>query len=413
MYCASIPSYSELVSMFMRAEQDGDRQSRMRALMAPMQRPEIQSRPFLGKRPRADSPPRLMAPPALVRRPSVWCAYCKRPGHTEVTCFTRMRDSIFSPPQRINCQLPQTISPPPLRSAPAHSSFRPPNVDGLVLKDTLVVREFEDVFSKIPGLSPRRKIDFTIDLMPDATPISLPTYHMAPCEMEELRKQSTICSTRYDEALLDLAVQAPEQVVDSLARVPEALAPLPLEQEEVNAVMREIRILGTFDHKNVIPLKEILTSSDFLQDIDKDEQGNPVGYHYTGRIYLVLEYMDHTLEGLLSHRDAPFPAAHVKILDGLCYCHANRVLHRDIKDFSLSRWCPSDDSNEPNKDNTKLTLEVTSLWYRPPELLLQTKEDRDYGTSIDIWSVGCVFTKLLGQQVMEGENKAGFYIPNP
>ncbi|XP_058078562.1 uncharacterized protein LOC131226867 [Magnolia sinica] len=60
---------------------------------------------------------------------------------------------------------------------------------GPSLTCTPLVQDFVDVFKAIPGLPPRREIDFTIDLTPDAKLISLPTYHMPPCEMEELRSQ--------------------------------------------------------------------------------------------------------------------------------------------------------------------------------------------------------------------------------
>jgi serine/threonine protein kinase len=35
---------------------------------------------------------------------------------------------------------------------------------------------------------------------------------------------------------------------------------------------------------------------------------------------------------------------------------------------------------------------VITLWYRPPELLLG--EER-YGTSIDVWSCGCILGELF------------------
>ncbi|XP_058081876.1 uncharacterized protein LOC131229850 [Magnolia sinica] len=40
---------------------------------------------------------------------------------------------------------------------------------------TPIVRDFMDVFKTIPTLPPQCEIDFTIDLVPGATPISLPT----------------------------------------------------------------------------------------------------------------------------------------------------------------------------------------------------------------------------------------------
>ncbi|XP_058084605.1 uncharacterized protein LOC131232397 [Magnolia sinica] len=54
---------------------------------------------------------------------------------------------------------------------------------------TPIVSNFVDVFKNIPGLPPRREIDFTINLVSCTAPISLPTYQMPPYEMEELRLQ--------------------------------------------------------------------------------------------------------------------------------------------------------------------------------------------------------------------------------
>ncbi|XP_021718567.1 uncharacterized protein LOC110686258 [Chenopodium quinoa] len=53
-----------------------------------------------------------------------------------------------------------------------------------------VVNEFLDVFSEeIPGMPPKRAIDFTIDLVPETAPISKAPYRMAPAEMSELKDQ--------------------------------------------------------------------------------------------------------------------------------------------------------------------------------------------------------------------------------
>lgn len=75
-------------------------------------------------------------------------------------------------------------------------------------------------------------------------------------------------------------------------------------------------------------------------------------------------------------------------------------MHRDIKgsnlllnnegilkvaDFGLANLC-----RQGQKNN--LTSRVVTLWYRPPELLLGSI---NYGVSVDLWSVGCVFAELL------------------
>ncbi|KAL0411911.1 UNVERIFIED_CONTAM: Retrovirus-related Pol polyprotein from transposon [Sesamum latifolium] len=53
-----------------------------------------------------------------------------------------------------------------------------------------VVREFSDVFSEeLPGLPPHREVDFEIETIPGAVPISIAPYRMAPSELKELKKQ--------------------------------------------------------------------------------------------------------------------------------------------------------------------------------------------------------------------------------
>ncbi|XP_027912737.1 uncharacterized protein LOC114188373 [Vigna unguiculata] len=53
-----------------------------------------------------------------------------------------------------------------------------------------VVRDFEDVFpEEVPGLPPRREVEFSIDLVPGAGPMSIAPYRMAPAELVELKKQ--------------------------------------------------------------------------------------------------------------------------------------------------------------------------------------------------------------------------------
>ncbi|XP_073226982.1 uncharacterized protein [Cicer arietinum] len=50
--------------------------------------------------------------------------------------------------------------------------------------------EFPDVFpEELPGLPPDREIEFSIDLVPNTHPISIPPYRMAPAKLKELREQ--------------------------------------------------------------------------------------------------------------------------------------------------------------------------------------------------------------------------------
>ena len=167
--------------------------------------------------------------------------------------------------------------------------------------------------------------------------------------------------------------------------------------------IREIKILKILNHKNVVRLKEIVTSkgADYNQG--------------KGSIYMVMEFCDHDLTGL-TDAGSKFTVPQIKcymkqLLEGLAYCHAQKVLHRDIKgsnllinnegqlklaDFGLAR--PYDtDQQRP------YTNRVITLWYRPPELLLGATM---YGPAIDMWSAGCIFAELLLRKpILPGKNE--------
>ncbi|XP_042466024.1 uncharacterized protein LOC122048535 [Zingiber officinale] len=58
------------------------------------------------------------------------------------------------------------------------------------LSDVAIVREFPDVFpDELPGLPPKRQVEFTIELVPGTAPVSRTPYRMAPKELEELKVQ--------------------------------------------------------------------------------------------------------------------------------------------------------------------------------------------------------------------------------
>ena len=52
--------------------------------------------------------------------------------------------------------------------------------------DHEVLTEFKDVFQEVPGILPKRDIDFSINLMPGATPVSKAPYRMSTPELKEL-----------------------------------------------------------------------------------------------------------------------------------------------------------------------------------------------------------------------------------
>ncbi|KAF5399278.1 Cyclin-dependent kinase 6 [Paragonimus heterotremus] len=122
-------------------------------------------------------------------------------------------------------------------------------------------------------------------------------------------------------------------------------------------------------------------------------------------IYIVFEFVDCDLARFLSHHVPPtgLPPDTIRdlseqLLRGTDFLHSHRIIHRDLKpanllidregrqlkitDFGLSRvlgW------------ESTLTPTVVTLWYRAPEILLQS----EYLSPCDIWAAGCIIAELF------------------
>jgi hypothetical protein len=57
----------------------------------------------------------------------------------------------------------------------------------LNLEDHEILKDFKDVFQEVPGLPPKRDIEFSINLMPGAAPVSKAPYRMSMSELKELQ----------------------------------------------------------------------------------------------------------------------------------------------------------------------------------------------------------------------------------
>ncbi|KII95159.1 hypothetical protein PLICRDRAFT_96857 [Plicaturopsis crispa FD-325 SS-3] len=160
--------------------------------------------------------------------------------------------------------------------------------------------------------------------------------------------------------------------------------------------MREIKLLQSLRHENVIRLYEMMVSN--------------------GSVYMVFEYMDHDLTGVLSQSQFSFTDAHLKslchqMLAGLGYLHHKGVIHRDIKgsnilinnrgelklaDFGLARFYQK-------RRRSDYTNRVITLWYRPPELLFGATV---YGPEVDMWSAGCIMLELYTKKpIFQGNDE--------
>ncbi|KAJ6447036.1 cyclin-dependent kinase G-1 [Purpureocillium lavendulum] len=185
-----------------------------------------------------------------------------------------------------------------------------------------------------------------------------------------------------------------------------ALKRLKVEPQDRNGIpvtgLREIQILKDCSHRNVVGLEEVVVGDD-LSKLDNS-------------IFLVLEFVEHDLKGILEDMPEPFLASEIKSLllqlaSGVAYLHDSWVLHRDLKtsnlllnnrgqlkiaDFGMARYV-----GDPPP--SRLTQLVVTLWYRAPELLLGARE---YGYAVDMWSVGCIFGELVRREpLLQGTNE--------
>ncbi|OQR77343.1 cyclin-dependent kinase 6-like [Tropilaelaps mercedesae] len=169
------------------------------------------------------------------------------------------------------------------------------------------------------------------------------------------------------------------------------------------SVLREISLLKqleSFNHRNIVRLYDICHGKRETNDLV---------------IFLVLEHVDQDLATFLEKCPAPglepelIKSLSHQMLTGIDFLHANRIVHRDLKpqnvlvtdrhvvklaDFGLARIY---------EYQMPLTPVVVTLWYRAPEVLLQSA----YASSVDLWSVGCIIAELFTRKPLFPGNSEG------
>ncbi|KAF3826075.1 hypothetical protein GH733_006189 [Mirounga leonina] len=155
-----------------------------------------------------------------------------------------------------------------------------------------------------------------------------------------------------------------------------------------------LRRLEAFEHPNVVRLMDVCATA----RTDRET-----------KVTLVFEHVDQDLRTYLDKAPPPgLPVETIKdlmrqFLRGLDFLHANCIVHRDLKpenilvtsggtvklaDFGLARIYSYQMALTPVVSRK---MRVVTLWYRAPEVLLQST----YATPVDMWSVGCIFAEMF------------------
>jgi len=162
-----------------------------------------------------------------------------------------------------------------------------------------------------------------------------------------------------------------------------------------STALREVALLKQLNHPNVVKLLSVFSSP--------------------RKTILVMEFVDQDLKKYMRSKNMRVEPATIKSLShqlctGIEYCHANGVLHRDLKpqnllvdaelrlklaDFGLARAILLPIG--------KLTHEVVTVWYRPLEILLGGTH---YSVPVDMWGVGCIVAELAtGAPLFRGDSE--------
>jgi cyclin-dependent kinase 7 len=151
--------------------------------------------------------------------------------------------------------------------------------------------------------------------------------------------------------------------------------------------LREIKLLKEFQqlpHPNLIALLDV--------------------FAHDGALHLVFELCSTDLEVIIQDTNTPLTPGDIKtymqhVLRAVAHCHANWILHRDLKpnnllmgldhELKLADFGAAKEYASPERRYHNV---VVTRWYRPPELLFGSRE---YGVGVDMWSIGCIFAELL------------------
>nr|AFJ54625.1 mitogen-activated protein kinase [Dunaliella salina] len=187
-----------------------------------------------------------------------------------------------------------------------------------------------------------------------------------------------VCSARDSESNQKVAIKKIANAFENLV--------------DAKRTLREIKLVRHLNHENVVQIRDLIP---------------PMVHSHFKDLYVVYELMDTDLHQII-RSPQPLSDDHCQyflyqVLRGLKYIHSAAILHRDLKPSNLLvnancdlKICDFGLARSTSSSRVEFMTEyVVTRWYRAPELLLSCSE---YGTAIDVWSVGCIFAELLGRK---------------
>ena len=173
-----------------------------------------------------------------------------------------------------------------------------------------------------------------------------------------------------------------------------AMKEITLDPEEgaPSTAIREISLMKELQHPNIVSLIEVV--------------------HTESILLLVFEFMDMDLKKCMDTMTLSMDIIKsftFQLIDGIAYCHQQRILHRDLKPQNIllttTGWLKIGDFGLARAFGIPVNTfshEVVTLWYRAPDVLLGS---RNYTTTIDIWSIGCILAEMITKRpLFPGKN---------
>ncbi|KAH9163894.1 hypothetical protein LEN26_000292 [Aphanomyces euteiches] len=160
---------------------------------------------------------------------------------------------------------------------------------------------------------------------------------------------------------------------------------------DAKRILRETRLLGHFNHKNITRLLDLPP---------------PPSRAAFDDMYIIAELMETDLHQVI-YSMQPMSDDHVKyflyqILCALHHIHSAGVIHRDMKPSNILlnsncdlKICDFGLARGGFPDNIELTEYVVTRWYRAPEIMLNCLH---YTEAVDMWAVGCILAEMIQRE---------------